>query len=204
LLALDVPASTPLSLPPEGLAALEPALRQPTGFASSEARRHGGQQTPQREGNAHTRDTMVRPWFTTQRQGPRPRHTHTPGRHGCGAGHLARAVAARPPRRESPPGARYPAGWSSPARLRGVLRLWRRGADPRGMLLAGVALPRCGHRPTLSGRLCASLSRRPDHPAPGQPWGPCGPAPDQSSERALGVLPTLQSGAPPARGAGAT
>jgi transposase len=34
LLALDVPAGKPLSLPPDVLAAIEPALRRPAGLAS--------------------------------------------------------------------------------------------------------------------------------------------------------------------------
>jgi hypothetical protein len=78
LLALDVPAGTPLSLPPDGLAALEPALRQPAGFASSEALRQWVQQTHHREVNDPTLDTIVRTRFKTTRKVPRPRHTKKP------------------------------------------------------------------------------------------------------------------------------
>jgi hypothetical protein len=127
-----VPASTPLSLPPEGLAALEPALRQPTGFASSEARRHGGQQTPQREGNAHTRDTMVRPWFTTQRQGPRPRHTHPDAMAAVQATWRARLPRGLPA--ENPRPVRV---FSQDARRGGWLTVRRRRLTVRGIQPVG-------------------------------------------------------------------
>src|SRR5690606_31895870 len=45
LLALYVPAGKPLSLPPDVLAGLEQALRQPAGFASYEALRQWVKQT---------------------------------------------------------------------------------------------------------------------------------------------------------------
>jgi hypothetical protein len=45
LLALDVPAGKPLSLPPTVLAALEQALRQHAGFASYESLRQWIKQT---------------------------------------------------------------------------------------------------------------------------------------------------------------
>jgi hypothetical protein len=78
LLALYGPAGKPLSLPPDVLASLEQALRQPAGFASDEARRQWVQQTHHREVNDHTLDTIVRTRFKTKRKVPRPRHTQTP------------------------------------------------------------------------------------------------------------------------------
>jgi hypothetical protein len=51
LLALYVPAGKPLSLPPDVLAAIEQALRQPAGFASYEALRQWVQQTYHRDVN---------------------------------------------------------------------------------------------------------------------------------------------------------
>lgn len=78
LLALYGPAGKPLSLPPDVLASLEQALRQPAGFASDEALRQWVQQTPHREGNYHTLYTIVRTRFKTKLKVPRPRHTHKP------------------------------------------------------------------------------------------------------------------------------
>jgi hypothetical protein len=51
LLALYVPAGTPLSLPADVLAAIAHALRQPDGLASDEALRQWVQQTYDLEGN---------------------------------------------------------------------------------------------------------------------------------------------------------
>jgi transposase len=82
LLALYVPAGKPLSLPPEVLAALEQALRQPAGFASYEALRQWVKQTQHREVNYHTLYTIVRTRFKTKLKVPRPSHTKKPGRHG--------------------------------------------------------------------------------------------------------------------------
>jgi hypothetical protein len=78
LRALYVPAGTPLSLPPDVLAALEQARRQPAGFASYDALRPWVQQTHHREVNYHTLDTIVRTRFKTTLKVPRPRHTQTP------------------------------------------------------------------------------------------------------------------------------
>jgi len=78
LLALYVPAGTPLSLSPEGLAAIEPALRQPSGFASYEALRQWVQQTQPLEVNEHTRYTSVRSRFHAKLKVPRPSHTKPP------------------------------------------------------------------------------------------------------------------------------
>jgi hypothetical protein len=78
LLALYVPAGTPLSLPPDVLAASEPALRQPAGFASYEALRQWGQQTHHREVHDHTLYTIVRTRFNAQLKVPRPSHTKKP------------------------------------------------------------------------------------------------------------------------------
>jgi transposase len=81
LLELYVPAGKPLSLPPDVLAALEQALRQPAGFASYEALRQWVQQTQHREVNYHTLYTIVRTRFKTKLKVPRPSHTKKPGRH---------------------------------------------------------------------------------------------------------------------------
>jgi transposase len=81
LLELYVPAGKPLSPPPDVLAALEQALRQPAGFASYEALRQWVQQTQHREVNYHTLYTLVRTRFKTKLKVPRPSHTKKPGRH---------------------------------------------------------------------------------------------------------------------------
>jgi hypothetical protein len=52
--ALDVPAGKPLSRPPAGLAALEPALRRPAGLASYAALRQGITPTQRPDGHDHT------------------------------------------------------------------------------------------------------------------------------------------------------
>jgi hypothetical protein len=73
-----VPAGTPVSLTPQVLASLEPALRRPEGFASYEAlrqwvaRTHGVQLTDQ------TLYTLVRTHFKAKRKGARPSHTKKP------------------------------------------------------------------------------------------------------------------------------
>jgi hypothetical protein len=73
-----VPAGTPLSFPPDVLAAMEQALRQPVGFASYEALRPWVQQTSHLEVNDHTLDTLVRARFKTKLKVPRPSHTKKP------------------------------------------------------------------------------------------------------------------------------
>jgi len=78
LLALYVPAGKPLSLPPDVLAAIEQALRQPEGFASYEALRQWVQQTYHLEVNDHTLYTIVRTRFRTKLKVPRPSHTKKP------------------------------------------------------------------------------------------------------------------------------
>jgi transposase len=78
LLALYVPAGKPLSLPPDVLAAIEQALRQPAGFASYEALRQWVQQTYHLEVNYHTLYTTVRTRFRTKLKVPRPSHTKKP------------------------------------------------------------------------------------------------------------------------------
>ena len=78
LLALYVPAGNPLALPPDVLAAIEQALRQPAGFASYEALRQGVQRTYHRDVNYHTLYTIVRTKFNTKRKVARPSHTKTP------------------------------------------------------------------------------------------------------------------------------
>ncbi len=78
LLARYGPAGKPLPRPPAVLAAIAHALQQPAGFASEEALRQWGQQTPHREVNDHTRDSIVRARFKTKLKVPRPSHTQTP------------------------------------------------------------------------------------------------------------------------------
>ena len=78
LLGLYVPAGKPLSLPPDVLAALEQALRQPTGFASYEALRQWVRQTCQLDVNYHTLYAIVRTKFKTKLKVARPSHTKKP------------------------------------------------------------------------------------------------------------------------------
>jgi transposase len=78
LLAVYVPAGKPLSLPPDVLAAIEQALRQPAGFASYEALRQWVRQTQQLEVNYHTLYTIVRTRFKAKLKVPRPSHTKKP------------------------------------------------------------------------------------------------------------------------------
>jgi transposase len=78
LLALYVPAGTPLSLPPEVLASSAHALQQPAGFASCAALRQWAQQTHHREVTYRTRYTIVRTRFKTELTVPRPSHTKNP------------------------------------------------------------------------------------------------------------------------------
>jgi transposase len=78
LLALYVPAGTPLSLPPDVLAAMAQALRQPAGFASYEALRQGIKPTYHLDVNYHPLYTIVRTKLKAMRKVPRPRHTKTP------------------------------------------------------------------------------------------------------------------------------
>jgi transposase len=81
LLDLYVPAGKPLSLPPGILAALEQALRRPTGFASYEALRQWVKQHHHLEVNYHTLYSIVRTTLQATRKGPRPSHTKKPRRH---------------------------------------------------------------------------------------------------------------------------
>jgi transposase len=75
LLHIPIPAGKPVSLPPEVLAAIEQALRQPSGFASYEALRQWVQQTYHLEVNYHTLYTIVRTRFKAKLKVPRPSHT---------------------------------------------------------------------------------------------------------------------------------
>jgi len=81
LLPIHIPAGKPLWLPPDGLAAIEQALRQPAGFASYEALRQWVQQTYHLEVNYHTLYAIVRTRFKTKLKVPRPSHTKQPWRH---------------------------------------------------------------------------------------------------------------------------
>jgi transposase len=78
LLHMYRPAGKPLSLPPDVLAALEQALRQPAGFASYEALRQWVRQTYHLEVNYHTLYTIVRTRFKAKLKVPRPSHTKKP------------------------------------------------------------------------------------------------------------------------------
>jgi transposase len=78
LLAVYVPAGKPCSLPPDVLAAMEQALRQPAGFASYAALRQWVRQTYQLEVNYHTLYTIVRTRFKAKLKVPRPSHTKKP------------------------------------------------------------------------------------------------------------------------------
>lgn len=75
LLDVYVPAGKPLSLPPDVLAAIEQALRQPAGFGSYEALRQWVKQAYHLEVNYHTLYTMVRTRFKAKLKVPRPSHT---------------------------------------------------------------------------------------------------------------------------------
>jgi transposase len=75
LLDLYVPPGKPLSLPPDILAALAQALRQPTGFASDEALRQWVQQTYHVDVNYHTLYTIVRTKLKGKLRVPRPSPT---------------------------------------------------------------------------------------------------------------------------------
>ena len=78
LLDLYVSPGKPLSLPPDILAALEQALRQPAGFASYEALRQWVQQTYHLDVNYHTLYTIVRTKLQAKLKVPRPSHTKKP------------------------------------------------------------------------------------------------------------------------------
>jgi transposase len=78
LLDVYIPAGKPLSLPPQVLAAIAQALRQPAGFASYEALRQWVQQTQHLEVNYHTLYTIVRTRFNAKLKVPRPSHTKKP------------------------------------------------------------------------------------------------------------------------------
>ena len=75
LLALYVPAGTPLSWPPDVLAAMEQARRQPAGFASYDALRQWVQPTHHLEVSSHTLYTIVRTKVQAKLKGPRPSPT---------------------------------------------------------------------------------------------------------------------------------
>jgi len=97
LLPLYVPAGKPLSLPPDVLAALEQALRQPAGFASYVALRQWIKQTHHLDVNYHTLYTIVRTRFNAKLKVARPSHTKKPQRHRRISGRLSGAVSARHP-----------------------------------------------------------------------------------------------------------
>jgi hypothetical protein len=63
------------------LAAIEPALRQPPGFASYEAPLPWTQQTYRRDINYHTLYTIVRTKFKATLKVARPSHTQKPRSH---------------------------------------------------------------------------------------------------------------------------
>jgi transposase len=97
LLDVYVPAGKPLSLPPDVLAALEEALRQPAGFASYEALRQWVKQVHHLDVNYHTLYTIVRTRFNAKLKVPRPSHTKKPRRSAGVSGHLSGAAPGRHP-----------------------------------------------------------------------------------------------------------
>ncbi len=78
LLHIHVPAGKPLSLPPDVLAAIEQALRQPAGCASYEALRKWVQQIYHLDVNYHTLYTIVRTKFKAKLKVARSSHTQKP------------------------------------------------------------------------------------------------------------------------------
>jgi transposase len=78
LLAVYVPAGKPISLAPGGLASIEQALREPTGFSSYAALRQWVQQPKHVEVNDHTLYTILRTRFGARLKVPRPSHTKKP------------------------------------------------------------------------------------------------------------------------------
>jgi hypothetical protein len=78
LLDLYVPIGKALSLPPDVLAGLEQALRQPAGFASYEAARQWIKQHYQLDVKYHTLYTIIRTRFNAKLKVPRPSHTKKP------------------------------------------------------------------------------------------------------------------------------
>ena len=77
-LDLYVPAGKPLSLPPDVLAGITQALRQPAGFASYAALRQWVRQTYHLDVNYHTLYTIVRTKFKAKLKVARPSHTKKP------------------------------------------------------------------------------------------------------------------------------
>ena len=75
LLDVYVPPGKSVSLPPDVLAGLAQALRQPAGFASYEALRQWVKQTYDLEVNYHTLYSIVRTRFKAKLKVPRPSHT---------------------------------------------------------------------------------------------------------------------------------
>lgn len=78
LLDLYVPPGKPVSLPPDVLAGLEQALRQPAGFASYEAVRQWVKRHDHLDVKYHTLDPIVRTRFHAKLKVPRPSHTKKP------------------------------------------------------------------------------------------------------------------------------
>jgi hypothetical protein len=78
LLDLYVPIGKAVSLPPDVLAGLEQALRQPAGFASYEAVRQWSTQHDQLDVTYHTLYTILRTRFNAKLKVPRPSHTKKP------------------------------------------------------------------------------------------------------------------------------
>ena len=65
-------------MPPVVLAGLERALRQPAGFASSEAVRQWVRQTYYLDVDDHTLATIIRTKLKAKRKVPRPSHPQKP------------------------------------------------------------------------------------------------------------------------------
>jgi hypothetical protein len=78
LLQMYRPAGTPLSRPPEGVAAIAQALRQPVGCASDAALRPWVRQTSHLQVNSHPLYARVRTRFKATLKVPRPSHPQKP------------------------------------------------------------------------------------------------------------------------------
>lgn len=78
VLAIRTAPGKPRSRSPVALAALEPARRQPVGFASSEALRQWLRDTHQIDIKDTTLDPIVRTRVTAKRNVPRPSHQNKP------------------------------------------------------------------------------------------------------------------------------
>jgi putative transposase len=135
VLAPYVPAGTPVSRAPHGLASLEQALPRPEGVASYEALRQWVRRTPGVEVQDKTLYTLVRTRFQAKLQGARPTHTKNPCGHSARPGDLSGPTPAGDPacQGSSHPGVQPR---RQPVRLLddAPRRLTARGVQPSGPL----------------------------------------------------------------------